>query len=96
MSWFEVYLTYAYSLSFQFEPESPDKSSSSSPRTSSSSSTPQTSVGDKKKAISFDPIVKEYSHITEQGNILVYRAPEILLKDIIRTFMNELYYKNIG
>ncbi|XP_053382653.1 death-inducer obliterator 1-like isoform X2 [Mercenaria mercenaria] len=51
-----------------FDPESPDKSSSSSPKTSSSSSTPQAIISEKKKAISFDPIVKEYSHVSEQDD----------------------------
>ncbi|XP_052241831.1 death-inducer obliterator 1-like isoform X2 [Dreissena polymorpha] len=44
--------------------ESTEKSSASSSPKSSTGSTPQTS-GDKKKSISFDPIIKEYSHITD-------------------------------
>ncbi|KAH3740033.1 hypothetical protein DPMN_046728 [Dreissena polymorpha] len=46
--------------------ESTEKSSASSSPKSSTGSTPQTS-GDKKKSISFDPIIKEYSHITDPG-----------------------------
>ncbi|KAL4218462.1 Death-inducer obliterator 1 [Mactra antiquata] len=47
--------------------DTPDKSSASStPKTSSSSSTPQLMSSTDKKSLSHDPIVKEYSHVTEQ------------------------------